>query len=136
MRSYEARHHAAPSEREAGEPPRGHDDRFAEDGYDPDRIDAALENRDQGPGGDRPDHAIADDLRRRLSDDPSLDATDVRIEVEQGVVSLAGTVESRDDKRHVEDLARSAEGVREIVDALEIQSDRLGPLPGPVTPPR
>lgn len=135
LRSYEAEHHVSPSEREAGEPAEGASGRHSEDGYDADRINAALEGTDQGPGGERRDGAIADELRRRLADDPALDASDVRVEVDHGAVSLAGTVDSREDRRRAEDLVRSVAGVHEIVDALEIRSDRLGPLPRLATTP-
>lgn len=47
-----------------------------------------------------------------------------------GEVSLSGSIDSRGDKRRAEDIVASVSGVRDVLNGLRIQSDRLGPVSG------
>ncbi len=69
----------------------------------------------------RPDDRIADDIHRLLTDDDDLDATDIDVRVEDGQVTLAGTVSSRWAKRHAEDLAAECRGVHDVQNRLRVQ---------------
>ncbi len=75
----------------------------------------------RGPRGyRRSDERIKDDVNDRLTDDPFLDASEIEVAVESGVVTLTGTVESRHDKRRAEDLAEMVSGVTDVNNHLRV----------------
>ena len=57
----------------------------------------------------------------RLTDHGRLDASNIEVTVENGEVTLEGTVSSRADKRLAEDLAESVSGVRDVHNRLRVQ---------------
>lgn len=74
-----------------------------------------------GPRGyQRSDDRIRDDVNDRLTFDPDVDASDIRIEVHDGEVRLEGEVEERDQKRRAEDLAESVPGVRDVSNHIKV----------------
>jgi len=82
-------------------------------------------HRGKGPKGyQRSDDRIKDDINDRLSDDPFVDASEVDVSVQNGEVTLTGTVRSRSDKRRAEDLADAVSGVRNVEVRLRVQEDR------------
>ena len=94
-------------------------------GYGPssriDRNRAAESGPHRGKGPKnyhRSDGRIREDVSDRLSDDPYIDATDVRIEVADGNVILSGRVGSRASKRRAADLAESVRGVTNVENRL------------------
>ena len=63
-----------------------------------------------GPRGyRRSDERIQEDVNELLTADPNIDASDIEVRVEAGVVTLTGVVEDRASKRLAEDLARKRE---------------------------
>jgi osmotically-inducible protein OsmY len=75
----------------------------------------------RGPRGyRRSDERIKEDVNDRLTDDPYLDATDIEVGVDDGVVTLSGTVSGRSDKRRAEDLAESVSGVKDVNNRLRV----------------
>jgi len=68
----------------------------------------------------RSDERIREDVNDRLTDDPHIDATGVNVQVKSGEVTLSGTVKSRNDKRHAEDLAESCSGVKHVQNNLRV----------------
>lgn len=81
------------------------------------------EHRGRGPRGyRRSDQRIHDDVNDRLTDDPMLDASEIDVEVKDGEVTLTGTVDSRQAKRHAEDLTESVSGVVHCQNNLRIRS--------------
>ena len=70
----------------------------------------------------RSDARIADDIHRLLTDDPDLDATDIEVAVQDGEVTLAGSVANRWAKRHAEDVVERCAGIRDIHNRLTIQN--------------
>jgi osmotically-inducible protein OsmY len=68
----------------------------------------------------RSDERIREDVNDRLTDDPHIDATGVTVQVKSGEVTLSGTVKSRNDKRHAEDLAESCSGVKHVQNNLRV----------------
>ncbi len=85
-------------------------------------------HRGKGPKGyRRPDTRIRDEVCERLTDDPVLDASDIECSVEDGEVTLTGTVHSLPAKRRAEDLSSEIRGVREVQNKLRVQrADALG----------
>jgi osmotically-inducible protein OsmY len=73
----------------------------------------------RGPRGyRRSDERIREDVNYRLTDDPDLDASDIEVSVNDGVVTLRGSVDSRWDKRRAEDIAESVSGVVDVDNKL------------------
>jgi hypothetical protein len=67
----------------------------------------------------RPDERICDDVCSMLTRHPDIDATNVDVNVEGGIVSLKGHVDTRMQKRLAEDLAWQASGVRDVQNSLK-----------------
>jgi len=69
----------------------------------------------KGPKGyRRSDERIREDVCDLLSDDPRIDASNLEVAVKECEVTLSGTVNSRYDKRLVEDLAEGISGVKDV----------------------
>jgi hypothetical protein len=65
-------------------------------------------NVGRGPRGyTRSDQRILEDVSDRLTEDWYIDASDIEVSVSNAEVTLAGSVDSRDDKRRAEDLAEA-----------------------------
>lgn len=76
----------------------------------------------KGPKGyRRSDERIRDEVSDRLSDDHWLDASDIEVRVENGEVTLSGTVADRDSKRRAERLAESAGGVSDVQNNIKVR---------------
>ncbi|HEX6965655.1 MAG TPA: BON domain-containing protein [Gemmatimonadaceae bacterium] len=69
----------------------------------------------------RADDRIEDDINDRLTAHPWIDATDIEVDVADGVVSLTGTVNSRDAKYAAEELSETVYGVDEVENLLRVQ---------------
>jgi osmotically-inducible protein OsmY len=85
-------------------------------------VRAGEHHRGRGPKGyQRSDQRILEDVNDRLTDDPHIDASEVDVTVTNREVTLSGTVNSRFEKRHAEDLAESVSGVNHVQNNLRIQ---------------
>ncbi|HEX7048466.1 MAG TPA: BON domain-containing protein [Gammaproteobacteria bacterium] len=69
------------------------------------------------------DAAITAKVETALIRDDSLDAIDINIETYKGVVQLSGFVDSREDVREAEDVAREVAGVVDVKNDLEVKGD-------------
>jgi hypothetical protein len=92
--------------------------------------------RGRGPRGyQRSSERIFEDVCEALTEDPAVDASDIEVVVQKGIVTLRGSVSDRRQKRRAEDVAEEAHGVRDVRNQLEIGDgemlsdlkDRLGP---------
>jgi osmotically-inducible protein OsmY len=86
--------------------------------------DARAEGRYRGHGPRgyrRSDDRIRDDVNDRLTDDPYVDASDVDVRVENGEVTLTGTVDSRMVRRRAEDVAETVSGVSHVQNNLRVR---------------
>lgn len=91
--------------------------------------------RGRGPKGyTRSDDRIKEDVNDRLTDDGSLDATDIEVDVNDREVTLSGTVNSRFDKRRAEDLAESVSGVSHVQNNIRVRQNEQY-TPGAATMP-
>lgn len=68
----------------------------------------------------RQDAEIASHINSRYVKDELVNAFDVKIAVSHGIVTLTGTVRSRRAERRAIELARSVEGVRQLVSKLTV----------------
>jgi osmotically-inducible protein OsmY len=66
------------------------------------------------------DERIWEDVHERLMGHPDFDATDVEIEVEEGLVTLAGRVDNREAKWLAEEITRSVQGVQDVHNRLKV----------------
>lgn len=79
--------------------------------------------RGRGPQGYvRPDERIRDDIIDRLTDDPQLDASEILLMIEDGVVTLTGNVPERRMKHRAEDIAAEATGVRDVRNEIRVDN--------------
>ena len=74
-----------------------------------------------GPDYRRSDDRIYEDIGMRLSLHGHLDASDIEVEVNDGEVTLTGSVDSRWAKRMGEDLALSVPGVEDVHNRLRVR---------------
>jgi len=79
--------------------------------------------RGKGPKGyTRSDERIQEDLNERLFHDDEIDASDIELKVNNGVVCLDGTVDERRLKYRIEDIAESCSGVKDVTNNLRVKS--------------
>jgi osmotically-inducible protein OsmY len=80
------------------------------------------DHRGKGPQGySRSDQRIEDDVNDRLSDDPMVDATNIRVSVSGGEITLEGEVDSRQAKRQAEDCVDRISGVKHVQNNLRVR---------------
>ena len=73
----------------------------------------------KGPKGyKRSDERIREDACEALLAHPEIDATDIEVLVNDGVVTLQGNVESRLAKRVTEDLIENISGVSDVLNEI------------------
>jgi osmotically-inducible protein OsmY len=82
----------------------------------------------RGPQGwQRSNERIREDICERLTQYGQLDASNVEVAVDNGEVTLSGTVNDRRGKRRAEDIVESVPGVRDVHNQIRVQeSDRPG----------
>jgi len=73
----------------------------------------------------RSDERITDEICERLTRDPEIDATNIEITVQSGLVTLGGFVGDRQSKRAAEDLANDVWGVKDVQNQIKIQRTDL-----------
>ena len=86
----------------------------------------------RGPRGyRRSDERIREDVADRLTEHGDVDASEIELDVRDGVVTLSGTVEDRRQKRLAEDAAESVSGVVDVNNRLELRGHSQGQASGP-----
>ncbi|MBO0748827.1 MAG: BON domain-containing protein [Porphyrobacter sp.] len=69
----------------------------------------------------RSDDRIREDVNDNLTDDWAVDARNITVKVENGEVTLDGTVTTRLQKRRAEDCAEDVSGVKHVQNNLRVQ---------------
>ena len=89
-------------------------------------------HRGRGPAGYvRSDERIVDDVIDRLTDDEHIDASEILVKVDGGIVTLTGNVPERAMKRLAEDLVADASGVRDVRNMIRVDDGSASAgLPG------
>jgi len=72
-------------------------------------------------GYSRSDERIREDICDRLMADDEIDPSNITVGVENGEVTLTGTVNDRQDKRYAEGISESVLGVKEVNNNLRIK---------------
>jgi osmotically-inducible protein OsmY len=89
--------------------------------------------RGRGPKGyRRSDDRIREDINDRLSEG-YLDASDIEVAVQNGEVTLTGTVNNRSDKRRAEDIAEYVTGVTNVENRIRVKQSDLDRYTGTET---
>lgn len=82
--------------------------------------------RGRGPKGYvRTDDRIREMVCERLTDDPWIDASEVDVDVTQGVVKLTGAAPNRSTKYAIEDLVERCSGVKDVDNQLRVKATSL-----------
>ncbi len=68
----------------------------------------------------RSDQRVKGDVSDQLTAHPRLDARGITVEVNDGEVTLTGTVDSRQAKRTADDIADSVPGVKDVHNQLRV----------------
>lgn len=77
----------------------------------------------RGPKGyRRSDARIQEDISEQLTQHPDIDASDIELKVQDGQVTLTGTVDSRHAKRLIEDLVDMSSGVEDVHNQIRVKS--------------
>jgi osmotically-inducible protein OsmY len=82
---------------------------------------AMRRHRPYVPGND---HEILLAVQSALTHDPRVDASQLRVHVESGLVTLGGTVDSLRSKRAAEEDARNTLGVWDVKNAVRVRNDQ------------
>lgn len=70
----------------------------------------------------RSDVRLMDDVCQALADHPAIDASQMEVYVEQGVVSLRGRIDDRRTRRLCEDVAAGIPGVHDVHNELRVSN--------------
>jgi hypothetical protein len=112
----------------------------AREAYDRDRFTGNVNRSSQSYGGGmmaatgfagrgprryrRRDDRITEDVVRTLTDHPDVDASDITVRVEGGVVTLTGDVHDRYQRRVAEDAIAEVWGVQDVRNDLRVGRGR------------
>ena len=76
----------------------------------------------RGPRGyRRSDERIREDINDNLTDDWYVDASDIEVTVNNGMVTITGRVDNREEKRRAEDIAECVSGVSDVSNQLRVE---------------
>jgi hypothetical protein len=81
----------------------------------------------RGPKGyQRSDERLKEEICERLTADPDVDASEIEVSVQNGEVTLEGTVSTRQMKRGAEDCAEAVSGAQQVHNRLRVESNDFG----------
>ncbi|GMA15217.1 hypothetical protein GCM10025871_15480 [Deinococcus metallilatus] len=84
-------------------------------------------HRGKGPRGyQRSDDRIREQVNDALEDEHGVDASDIEVQVQNGEVTLTGTVNDRNQKRMAEDCVERVRGVKDVHNRLRVQQGGTG----------
>src|SRR5947209_1739734 len=79
--------------------------------------------------GERTDAQVAGDVQTRISSDPTLSGRQISINADKGVVTLSGTVDSDAEVTSALNDAQQAQGVKQVISRLAVQTAQAAPEP-------
>jgi len=74
----------------------------------------------------RADDRIEEEINERLTQHGTLDATEIEVTVQNGEVTLKGSVENRQAKRLAEEVAEGVSGVKDVTNQIKVQQSKSG----------
>jgi len=69
----------------------------------------------------RSDNRIEEDINERLTQHGMVDASDIEVTVQNGEVTLRGSVDNRQAKRTAEDIVDSVFGVKDVTNQIKVK---------------
>jgi hyperosmotically inducible periplasmic protein len=78
----------------------------------------------KGGPKDLSDDAVYDMVRRKLANDRDIKGGTLKVDVKNGTVTLAGSVESEKFKQKAEKIARKTAGVKHVVNNITVRTVR------------
>jgi BON domain len=84
---------------------------------------------------ERTDAQVAGDVQTRISSDPALSGKQISINADKGVITLSGTVDSDAEVTSALNDAQQAQGVKQVVSRLAVQTASAAPEPAPEPEP-
>jgi hypothetical protein len=78
------------------------------------------------------DKSITTNIQAKLFSDPALKSRDIRVDSQNGIVTLTGSVDTDLERAAVERIASQEDGVRRVVNILSVTSETAAP---PIAPP-
>jgi osmotically-inducible protein OsmY len=84
------------------------------------RGEAERDTADTAAGIERPDVWLTAKVQSKYFLDDEVKGLEIDVDTSEGVVTLSGTVRSEAERRQAVALARNTEGVREVVDKLQL----------------
>jgi len=84
-----------------------------------------VDHTGRGPKGyRRGDERIQEDVSERLKENCDLDASEIEVKVQSGIVTLSGSVSDRRAKRLAEQCAENVSGVDDVTNQIKVSSSR------------
>jgi hypothetical protein len=80
----------------------------------------AMEHRGRRPKRSRDDVRVREDVCEVLTVHDRVDASEIEVDVKEGVVTLTGTVSSRAERRDAEDALFDVAGVVDVINQLRV----------------
>jgi hypothetical protein len=75
----------------------------------------------RGPKGyQRSDDRIREDVCEHLTQHPEIDASEIEVKVENGQVTLSGSIDDRMAKRRIEDIVEGLSGVKDVQNQIRV----------------
>jgi hypothetical protein len=81
--------------------------------------------------GDLTDAQVAGNVQTKISSDPALSGRQISINADKGVITLNGTVNSDAEVTSALNDAQQAQGVKQVISRLAIQTAQAAPEPAP-----
>jgi len=81
--------------------------------------------------GDVTDAQVAGNVQTKISSDPALSGRQISINADKGVVTLSGTVNSDAEITSALNDAQQAQGVKQVISRLAVQTAEAAPAPEP-----
>jgi hypothetical protein len=81
--------------------------------------------------GDLTDAQVAGNVQTKISSDPSLSGREIAINSDKGVVTLSGAVNSDAEITSALNDAQQAQGVKQVISRLAVQTAQAAPTPEP-----
>ena len=102
---------------------------FAAEPKDADNTGRNVRDRDErtatpmDQGGSKGDRTITAEIRKQITDNDalSMNAKNVKVITQDGVVTLRGPVKNAQEKTTVASIARKAAGVKRVDDQIEVE---------------
>lgn len=94
-------------------------------------MSGTTSHRGKGPKGyQRSDDRVREQANDALEDEHGVDASDIEVQVQNGEVTLTGTVSDRQQKRRAEECVEHLRGVRDVHNQLRVQQGTRSGMTG------